>query len=200
MSDTQLPEDLVTSCSNPRVLLIINLHRIVMCWRVTDKLHVRWILSRFKKERKEGRKRKCATKVEILPSFKPVLSPSFVRLTMKCAIHRVDEGRRKCIAKGYSTIAWTPFFLKITMRCTWPLGALIVCSTSCNTERTQSYFFFLQMSRYWKDADSIVAFHGICSDKVIYHSSPYHTWISISKGLDREKKEEELIKEEWKWN
>lgn len=103
-----------------------------------------------------------------------------------------SSGRRTCIAKGYSTIAWTPFFLKITMRCTWPLGALIVCSTSCNTERTQSYFFFLQMSRYWKDADSIVAFHGICSDKVIYHSSPYHTWISISKGLDREKKEEEL--------
>lgn len=164
-----------------------------MCWRVTDKLHVRWILSRFKKERKEGRKRKCATRVEILPSFKPVLSRFAKlreRLTMKCAIHRVDEGRRKCIAKGYSTIAWTPFFLKITMRCTWPLGALIVCSTSCNTERTQSYFFFfLQMSRYWKDADSIVAFHGICNDKVIYHSSPHHTWISISKGLDREKKE-----------
>ena len=45
------------------------------------------------------------------------------------------------------------------------------------------------MSRYWKDADSIVAFHGICNDKVIYHSSPHHTWISISKGLDREKKE-----------
>lgn len=35
------------------------------------------------------------------------------------------------IWKGYSTMACTPFFLKITIRCTWPCGLLIVCSTSC---------------------------------------------------------------------
>lgn len=106
----------------------------------------RTILSGLKKGRKGKGKKVCgATKAEILPSFKPEF---FYR-----------DSSSGCIAKGYSTIAWTPFFLKITIRCTWPLGALIVCSTSCNTENKEGRFWQMSQIRYWKDADSIVAWN-----------------------------------------
>lgn len=39
------------------------------------------------------------------------------------------------LVKGYSTIAWTPFFLNITIRCTWPYGLQMVCRTSCKEKK-----------------------------------------------------------------
>lgn len=37
--------------------------------------------------------------------------------------------------KGYSTMHWTPFFLKMTMRSTLPYGWAIVWITSCRRQR-----------------------------------------------------------------
>lgn len=70
----------------------------------------------------------------------------FTQLRIIQCLPRINANRRNCWRspasnksttsemywKGYSTIACTPFFLKITMRWTCPLGALIVCNTSCN--------------------------------------------------------------------
>lgn len=125
----------------------------------------RTILSGLKKGRKGKGKKVCgATKAEILPSFKPEF---FYR-----------DSSSGCIAKGYSTIAWTPFFLKITIRCTWPLGALIVCSTSCNTENKEGRFWQMSQIRYWKDADSIVAWNMQWQGYLRLPSLFAHTWIS----------------------
>lgn len=109
---------------------------------MTDKLHQRIavLLREKKKKRKENkreekqrhrakRKKKVCHVREILSSFKTVYHASwnscFTRETRSIEWTNV-------YCKGYSTIAWTPFFLKITMRWTCPLGALIACNTSCN--------------------------------------------------------------------
>lgn len=52
---------------------------------------------------------------------------------------KIDKQLKSTLSfgKGYSTIAWTPFFLNITIRCTCPLGEQMVCRTSWKERKTK---------------------------------------------------------------
>jgi hypothetical protein len=56
--------------------------------------------------------------------------------------------QHKPCTKGYSTIACMPFFRKMTMRSTCPLGEHIVCSTSWN-KREHSALAGLLRTGWW---------------------------------------------------
>lgn len=73
-----------------------------------------------------------------------VQQPAYISAPFRFSRARVAASRL-----SNSTMACTPFFLKITMRSTWPCGLQILCKTSCKyKEKNKCFKLFLRILNF----------------------------------------------------